>query len=77
MTEFIEEDSPVCLARAITRTIIGDTSLCFQGTSKTHPFASMLQVYLAHKKPRPPLGPPEGPRHRPTVGSYGQAFPYE
>ena len=25
--------------------------------------------YLAHKKPPPPLGPPQGPRHMPPVGS--------
>ena len=25
--------------------------------------------YLAHKKSTTPLGPPEDPRHRPTVGS--------
>ena len=30
-----------------------------------------LQGYLAHQKPPPPLGSPLGPRHRPTVGSYG------
>jgi len=28
-----------------------------------------VQGYLAHKKPPIPLGPPEGPRHIPTVGS--------
>jgi len=28
-----------------------------------------VQGYLAHKKPPPPLGPPYGPRRRPTVGS--------
>ena len=32
-----------------------------------------LQGYLAHKKPPPPLGPPEGPRHEPTAGSQGGA----
>ena len=30
-----------------------------------------LQGYLAHKKQHPPPGPPKGPRHRPTLGSYG------
>ena len=38
---------------------------------------SCLQGYLAHKKPPPPLGPPEGPRHKPTVGCYGRAVSYE
>jgi len=33
--------------------------------------------YLAHKKPHPPLGPPKGPMHIPTVGSYGVAVSYE
>ena len=28
-----------------------------------------LQGYLAHKEPAPPLGPPLGPMHIPTVGS--------
>ena len=28
-----------------------------------------LQGYLAHKKQPPPLRPPQGPRHNPTVGS--------
>ena len=27
-----------------------------------------IQGYLAHNKPPPPLGPPQGPRHIPTVG---------
>ena len=30
---------------------------------------SPLQGYLAHKKPPPPVGPPQGPRHSPTAGS--------
>ena len=28
-----------------------------------------VQGYLAHKKLPPPVGPPQGPRQRPTVGS--------
>jgi len=36
-----------------------------------------LQGYLAHKKRRPPLGPPQGPRHSPTVGSYVGAVSFE
>ena len=27
------------------------------------------QYYVAHEKPRAPLGPLQGPRHMPTVGS--------
>ena len=33
-----------------------------------------LQGYLAHKKTPTPLGPPQDPCHRPTVGSHGGAF---
>ena len=33
-----------------------------------------VQRYLAHEKRPPPLGPPKGPRMRPTVGSYGGWF---
>ena len=36
-----------------------------------------LQDYLAHKKAPHPVGPPQGPRHRPTVRSYGVAFAYK
>ena len=32
-----------------------------------------LQGHLAHKKMPPTLGPPQDPRHRPTVGSQGEA----
>jgi len=31
--------------------------------------APAVQGYLAHKKLPPPLGPPYGPRQRPTVGA--------
>ena len=34
-------------------------------------------MVLAHKKQQPPLGLPWGPRHSPTVGSYGRAVHYE
>ena len=37
----------------------------------------MLQGYLADKKMLPLRGPPWGPEHRPTAGSYGVAFSYE
>ena len=30
---------------------------------------SEVQGYLAHKKPPSPIGPPQGPRLRPTSGS--------
>ena len=36
-----------------------------------------LQGHRAHKKPPPPLGPPQGPRHGATVGSFGVAVSYE
>ena len=36
-----------------------------------------LQGYLAHKKQPHLLGPPKGPRHRPTAKSYGGAVSYE
>ena len=35
--------------------------------------APLVQRYLAHKKLPPFLGPRYGPRHRPTVGSWGGA----
>ena len=41
-------------------------------TLNLFPFRSaavLVQEYLAHKKPPPPLGPPWGPKHRATVGS--------
>ena len=38
---------------------------------------TVLQAYLDHKKLLPPLGPPQGPRHSPTVGSWGGAVSYE
>jgi hypothetical protein len=38
---------------------------------------NLVQGYLAHKKPATPLGHPYGPRHGPTVGSYGAAVSYE
>ena len=40
----------------------------------THLTRTQLQGYLAHKKQRPPLGPPKGPRHSPTVGSWEGVF---
>ena len=35
-----------------------------------------VQGYLAHKKIINPLGLPQDPRHRLTVGSYGKEFSY-
>ena len=54
----------------------------FCGDDKTAPPASSgatrdLQGDLAHKKQDTPLGPPQGPRHSPTVGSYGGDVSYE
>ena len=45
-----------------------------RGVSPARPWASLstirtVQGYLAHKKQPPPLGPPQGPRYSPTVGS--------
>ena len=37
----------------------------------------VVQGYLAHKKPPPPQGPPEGPRHKLNVGCEGGAVSYE
>jgi hypothetical protein len=36
-----------------------------------------VQRYLAHKKKITSLGPPQGPGHSPTVGSYDRAFSHE
>ena len=36
-----------------------------------------LQGYLARKKTLTPLGPPQGPRHGPTVGSWEAAVSYQ
>ena len=36
-----------------------------------------VQGYLAHKKHPPSLGPPQGPRHSPVVGSYEGAVSHE
>jgi hypothetical protein len=36
-----------------------------------------VQGYLAHEKTPTPLGPPEDPRHRPTVGSLPGAVSHE
>ena len=37
--------------------------------SSTEGHRRCVQGYLTHKISPPPLGPPQGPRHRPTVGS--------
>jgi len=50
----------------------------FEGpSSEAHGVHAMgnVQGYLAHKNPAP-LGPPQGPRHSPSVGSKGAAFSY-
>ena len=36
-----------------------------------------LQGYLALKKTPTPLGTPQDPKQRPTVGYYGGAFSYK
>jgi len=38
---------------------------------------TLLQGYLAHKKHPSSLGPPYGPRHSPTVGSWEGDVSYE
>ena len=40
-------------------------------------FPGPLQGYLAHKKSPPAPGPPQDPRHRPTIGSKGGAISHE
>ena len=42
-----------------------------------HAAASLVQGYLAHKKPPAPLGPRSGPRHGLTSRSEGGAISYE
>ena len=37
----------------------------------------LLQGYLAHENPLPPQGPPQVPRYRASVGSYGRGVSYE
>ena len=44
--------------------------------NKTY-YTNAIQGYLAHKKPPPPLGPPQGPGHRPTVGSWEESRCHE
>ena len=36
-----------------------------------------VQGYLAHKKQASSIGPPKGPRHRPTLRAWGGTIPYE
>ena len=45
--------------------------------SRSRTNLSRVQVYLAHKKQPPPLGPPSGPGHIPTAGSQGGDVSYE
>ena len=46
---------------------------CYIGSAESE---YPLEGYLAHERlPPPPLGPPQEPRHGPTVGSY--CFLYE
>ena len=37
----------------------------------------IIRGFLAHKKTPTPLGPPQGPNHSPTVGTYRAAVCYE
>ena len=45
------------------------TELCNICNVKALRWSDSVQVYLAHKNTPNPLGPPEGPRLSPTVGS--------
>ena len=45
------------------------TSSLIRNTRPRGPYKDNLQGYLAHEKTPPPLGPSQGPRDRPTVGS--------
>ena len=45
--------------------------------NKPGPADSLIPRYLTHKKTPTPLGPPNEPRHGPTVGSYGVAVSHK
>ena len=47
---------------------------CDKWTALSGPPSRKENGYLANKKPRTPLGPPEDPRQRPTVMSKGMRF---
>ena len=63
---FFNEATLSLFARALSLSL--SLSLTHTHTQELHLLRAGLQGYLAHKKQRPPLGPPSGPRHRPTVG---------
>ena len=73
---------PSCAIKAIKATSMYDSP---QVASPNGPPAGPRQVlgpfyrvgYVAHKRQRPPLAPPFGPRHNPIVGSKGGAVSYE
>jgi len=48
-----------------------------RGRAREGAEARDIQGYLAHTKQPSPLGPPQGPRHTPTVGFYGGLVSYE
>jgi len=48
-----------------------------RGRASSDPSCDSVQGYLAHKKTPTRLGPPQEPRHGPTVGSYAVAVSYE
>ena len=56
----------MCVKEKRSNLEVHEPSLIFHGpASELH-----IQEYFAHKKsPLPFLGPPQGPRHMPTVGS--------
>jgi len=63
LTIFFLESKRICTARADRQ--LDDSESTQTGAEP----AVTLQGYLAHKKPPPPLGPPQDRRHSPTVGS--------
>ena len=61
----------------------GALGICLlQGPRRWHFLMSEAPLYARcreelHDFPPPPLGPPRGPRHMPTAGSWAVAFSYE
>ena len=54
---------------AIAGEVAAQCKLMPEIAQQVPPSSSSLQGYLAHKKQYPPIGPPQLPRQRPTVGS--------
>jgi len=58
-------------------TLEREKARCHQTSEIKETDTELVHGFLAHKKPPPPLGSPQGPRQRPTVGSWGKAVSYE